>query len=105
MKWEKVGVVGVDAGLIMVGDPCYHADGKRPKALGKDWQDFCHKLRDSKFDQNNSLQLDYDMGHAGLGVVVSSGYGDGVYDVMVKKNSEGRVVALKVEFSDMETEF
>ena len=37
------------------------------------------------------------MGHAGLGVSVSSGYGDGVYDVFVKRK-DNRIAEVKVVF-------
>ena len=49
-KWELVGTIGVDAGMCWIGDPCYvlHAD-PTPKAIGKDWDEFCDLLEDSKW--------------------------------------------------------
>ena len=102
--WEHVGNISVDAGLVMVGDPCYHADGKRPEAFCEDWMKFCDKIFATDFDVNGHLQLNHDMGHEGLGVLVSSGYGDGVYPVFVKKDEDGTVTALKVEFVQEEVE-
>lgn len=44
-------------------------------------------------------QLNYKMGHAGVGVVSSSGYGDGCYPVYAKINkSTGRIKELRIEF-------
>lgn len=44
-------------------------------------------------------QLNYELGHAGVGVVTSSGYGDGAYPVIatIDKNS-GRIKSIRVEF-------
>jgi len=99
-KWEKVGTVGVDAGLIIVGDPCYFATPDATEHIAKTWGDFCDFLfvLDKEFDKNGYKQLNYGAGHPGLGVVVSTGYGDGVYPVFIKKNEEGRVVRLMVKF-------
>ena len=40
--------------------------------------------------------LQYDMGHMGQGVVFSSGYGDGCYEVWGRRNAEGRIVEVRV---------
>lgn len=91
MKWEKVGEIGVDAGLCWVGDPCYilhTTPGNEPKDLGKDWLEFCNTL-----PEENPVAKQYDEG-----VVVSTGYGDGSYPVYVKKNDEGRIVGVMVKF-------
>jgi len=92
--WHHAGVIGVDAGLCWVGDPCYvmHA---RPKDIGENWLDFCERLGDS---HPTVRQFHYDMGHPGLGVCVSTGYGDGGYPVEVRYNAEGRVAELRVTF-------
>jgi hypothetical protein len=95
---KHIGEIGVDAGLCWIGDPCYilHAD-PRPKAIGKDWGEFCDILHED--DQYPTcMQFNYDPGHAGLGVVVSTGYGDGVYPVYAEFNEDGRVARVWVEF-------
>lgn len=97
-NWEKVGVIGVDAGICWIGDPCYilHTE-KSPKSIGADWADFCRKLRDG---MNTSFS--HDSGHEGLGVVVSTGFGDGVYPVYVEKDKYGRVMEVRVSFVENE---
>jgi hypothetical protein len=40
--------------------------------------------------------LRYAMGHMGQGVVFSSGYGDGCYEVWGRKNEEGRIMEVRV---------
>jgi hypothetical protein len=98
MKWEKVGEIGVDAGLCWIGDPCYILHKKPtevPSNLGKDWSEFCRLLGE---DYPTAKQFNYDLGHPGLGVAVSTGYGDGTYPVYIKKNEEGRIVGVMVKF-------
>jgi len=97
VKLVKVGEIGVDAGLCWIGDPCYilHAE-KLPASLGKDWSEFCDKLKDLH------TQFKYDMGHDGLGVCVSTGLGDGTYDVMAEIVNDPdfgrRVKSIKIDF-------
>lgn len=97
-EWEKVGVVGVDAGVLWLGDPCYvlHVDPP-PTAIGGSWAEFCARLGDRR-----AVQFDYDRGHPGLGVVVSAGYGDGLYGVEVRRTSDGAIAAVRVVFVDEE---
>jgi len=95
-EWKKVGVIGVDAGLCWVGDPCYilHKD-EPPKDIGKSWGEFCDII--TPLDESGTVQLNYDLGSPGLGVVVSTGYGDGEYPVYAKI-VHGRVEEIRVVF-------
>lgn len=86
--WQRVGEIGVDAGLVMVGDPCYAALKSHPI---RKWDKFCCMLID------DATQLNYAHGAPGLGVVVSSGYGDGNYPVYIKRD-RGVVTEMKVVF-------
>lgn len=102
-EWRKIGEIGVDAGLCWVGDPCYilHKTKKElPTTLGKDWGGFCDKLDHS----GGYTQFNYSAGHPGLGVVVSTGYGDGVYPVYIKYGNDGRVAGVYVDFMDQSEE-
>jgi hypothetical protein len=95
---KHIGEIGVDAGVCWIGDPCYvlHADHP-PKAIGRSWDEFCDVLHaDHKYP--TCKQFCYDLGHPGLGVVVSTGYGDGVYPVYAEFNDEGRIAKVWVEF-------
>jgi hypothetical protein len=73
-----LGRIGVDAGIIWIGDPCYvlHAD-PQPKSIGKDWFGFCDAL-----GNDYSKSFNFDLGHEGLGVCASTRWGDGVYNVI-----------------------
>jgi hypothetical protein len=57
---RQIGEVGIDAGLCWIGDPCYilHAD-PMPKAIGKDWSEFCDLLDDGKYP--TCKQFPYDL--------------------------------------------
>lgn len=102
--WEHVGFIGVDAGLCWVGDPCYvlhKGPDEKPKDIGKDWNEFCDKFYEEGADED-CRQFSYDPGHPGLGVCVSTGYGDGSYSVYVRRDSRGRVMQVMVDFEGFE---
>ncbi|MGH7172938.1 MAG: DUF4241 domain-containing protein [Gemmataceae bacterium] len=101
---KYIGEIGVDAGLCWIGDPCYILHKEQPpKAIGKDWDEFCDLLLDD--DQYpTAKQFHYDLGHPGLGVVVSTGYGDGTYPVFAEFNEEGRIAKVLVEFIGQDDE-
>jgi hypothetical protein len=102
--WEEIGFIGVDAGICWIGDPCYiHLDPEYkeepPKEWGKTWDNFCNTLAEKEGgDYPTAVQFNYDKGHPGLGVCVSTGYGDGYYPVFIKRNKEGRISEVKVKF-------
>lgn len=88
-KWKKVGVVGVDSGCILLGDPCYWIKGDEyDKEVCSDW--------------DKSKQIKFDLGHNGKGVLVSSGFGDGCYEVFVNEQDYGefgkRIKEVKIVF-------
>ena len=87
--------VGVDAGLIWIGDPCYIM-GDDASSRVKDWQKFCEKIKDHK-------HVSEPLGK-GTGVLVSSGFGDGQYDVSYETTNAGgwgeRVSKVTITFID-----
>jgi hypothetical protein len=79
MKEETklIGHIGVDAGLCWIGDPCYiMGDDASNRVIN--WSDFCNSL-DGPHPTMKSFN--YTAGHEGLGVCVSTGFGDGTYPV------------------------
>lgn len=93
-KFEVVGSITVDAGLIMVGDPCYsHEDSE--------WLDF---LNDNKLSENDTAVIPHERtegnyGDCGKAITVASGFGDGVYDVEVKRClTTGHIKELRIKF-------
>lgn len=93
----QVGTVGVDAGLIWVGDPCYVL-GEDASHGVKKWSEFCDILdKNGYFD--SSVRFTEPLG-SDVGLAIESGYGDGVYPVFVTYNFEGRVAKVEVIFDD-----
>jgi hypothetical protein len=72
-RWTKLGVIGVDAGLCWIGDPCYLREGNAPF---ENWRAFCDALGYERYQEFN-----YETGVPGLGIVTSTGVGDGTYPV------------------------
>jgi len=92
VRLEKVGKIGVDAGTVMVVDPCYMRDGAVPLI---DIQSIFSDLEGAQTTQVGK----------GLAVAVRSGYGDGVYSVYAlmasPEETDGwgeRVMGLVVDF-------
>ena len=84
LEWRLLGHVGVDAGVLMVGDPCYFIgpDSTAQKAYPGGWEEFCEKQFAGFADNKEDVtQMDFARGHGGLGVVSGTAYGDGSYPV------------------------
>tara|TARA_Y100000004_G_C8659213_1_gene304448 strand:+ start:94 stop:489 length:396 start_codon:yes stop_codon:yes gene_type:complete len=120
-SWEYIGTIGVDSGQMMLADPCYvkdfadnDSDGtegvmKLMEAM-KDGSDNSFSYVGACSQSNTPQQagvLVNDIG-AEMGVVCSSGFGDGGYPVYVKRHDFGkwgkRVVEMKIEFVNEEQE-
>jgi len=69
-------------------------------SIGKDWGEFCDKIDHDDYPTKQSFN--YPMGHEGLGVMVSTGLGDGTYPVYAEvEEVEGwgkRIKKVWVEF-------
>jgi hypothetical protein len=89
--WSEAGIVNVDSGQLLIGDPAYLAEKTHPGQM--DWDAF-HATIDF---EENTQQLNHEKGHAGLGVLVSTGWGDGTY-IVETRESCGRVVEVRIKF-------
>jgi hypothetical protein len=45
-EWEQVAQIGVDAGMVWVGDPCYTMTPDTSFAIAENWQDFVARVFD-----------------------------------------------------------
>ena len=78
LKARIIGSIGVDAGFVWIGDPCYILHQKKlPKTLGKNWHKFCDLLKNE-----NPKSFNFERGHEGLGICTSTKHGDGLYNVI-----------------------
>ena len=101
-EFIEAGWVGVDSGQIMVGDPCYIGDN-----WDSEWNE--NEVKAGKRVPDNrrmnysgacAASLSPNMyGSIGgsLAFCTSSGFGDGLYPVYVKKEN-GRVAAILIDF-------
>lgn len=92
---DHVGNCGVDAGMLMIGDPCYFIGPdsnaqQRYGEKGKHWEQFGHEHWGENFQVSEfKHQMNYAMGHAGLGVTFPTYDGDGTYPVYVCHGESG----------------
>jgi len=92
---KKIGVIGVDAGLCWLGDPCYVFGDQDAEHKWNTWMDFVETIKADQYP--TTQQYNYNLGHPGLGVLVSTGWGDGVYPVFAEIE-DGRVKRVTVDF-------
>lgn len=106
--WTKIGNLPVDAGCIMLSDPCYvlpdsryNAEGALLKEAPYDYKDMLEEMEKEDWPQIFKVKP---KGYSNpLGLIVESGYGDGLYPVYAKFNKEGRLIKVMIDF-DMEDE-
>jgi len=55
-------------------------------------------------EHKSTAQFRFNHGHIGLGVAVSTGWGDGMYPVYVEYSAEGRIASVQVVFIDEDEE-
>jgi len=99
-----VGHCGVDSGQIMLSDPCYVKQFVDEMAEGKEFDSGLTKPYPYTYNGACSATIQNDSGElgSGLGVVVTSGYGDGSYPVFITHNADGRVATATIVFDDMD---
>ena len=99
-KWETVGSVTVDAGLIQLGDPCYGNLDEFEKHAN--WVRYLEGSGILNADENVTViphghDKEGNYKHHAKAVVVSSGYGDGCYPVQVRRE-DGRIKEVRIRF-------
>jgi hypothetical protein len=97
--WEKIAEIGVDAGMVWVGDPAYTMTPDTPYPIAPDWQGFVNQVFQRPFERDRFARFEKNDDWGDLGVAVMSGTGDGVYPVYVRRDqSTGQVAELRVVF-------
>jgi len=90
LKKKLVGHIGVDSGLVFIGDPCYI---KQHKQLydPKKWDDFV----DERYGKNDDYEQTKEMCS---GVVTNTANGDGYFPVYATFDEDGCVTKIEVQF-------
>lgn len=88
----EIGTVYVDAGIVMIGDPCYSVTGDASHHI-KTWSEFCDKTFASDLPYGTA-----EPHGRGLGLVVPTLYGDGSYPVYAELEG-GRVARVTIDFA------
>ena len=102
-----IGRVGVDAGLMYIGDPCYFIG--RPLGSTGVWTPERTREADEAWDRfyknyiGEDERRDFYVIERGLGMVVRTGWGDGSYPVEVTMK-QGRVASVKVTFMGLKAQ-
>lgn len=102
---RQIGYVAVDSGQIMITDPGYvngwGKEGFGEAGLGHySYGGACA----TTLTDEQAGQLNFDAGHAGVAVVSSTGYGDGLYPVYAHYSETDdwgkRITRLEIVFID-----
>jgi hypothetical protein len=110
---ELIGFCAVDSGQIMITDPGY-TNGWGSEGFGEIVPEGHYSYAgacDLTLSKKSAGQLNFPAGHAGMGVVASSGYGDGYYPVYATyyheyadeactKQVDKRIAKLEIVFID-----
>lgn len=83
--WTEIGQVGVDAGLLTIGDPCYF-----------DGISYDNDVLPVVLNGYNKNERYWDLDYSGGMIVFSTTWGDGVYPVYAKFDDFGRLTEVKV---------
>lgn len=92
---RRIGSVGVDAGILWIGDPFYIMGDEASNRV-TDWKQFCAATFYKQNEIKNTHGVSAPLG-PGTGFVVPTAYGDGVYDVFVEYDRNGNAKKLIVD--------
>ena len=89
--WEKVGTLPVDAGCIMLMDPCYtegHDDHRAGGDYNSKW--YTEQIVERCYEGKGGVhEVSGRETGPGSGMIIPSGFGDGYYNVYVRYSDEG----------------
>ena len=87
-----IGHVGVDAGIVVVGDPCYLVAGGSPN--DPQWQDVVNQM----FDPQNSHRIEGTSAVQIEGTLMTTTpAGDDMYPVYAELDDDRQVLALRID--------
>lgn len=97
--WESIGYFVTDKGMVWLG--CHHPfieGSDNPKDVGESWDAFVDIIKEKVDPTGCFAQFRRDDGENGIGVVVSTGFGDGMYPVQIRRSPEGEIAEMRVLF-------
>lgn len=105
---KLVGVCAVDSGQIMLTDPCYvkyFVDGEEyAPTVSEETHPYSYNgACGASLSEAGGGQLRFGLGHAGAGVCVSTGIGDGLFPVYLEYDEEyGELMSVTIQFQSEE---
>lgn len=107
-RWEIIGECGMDAGMLVITDPCYtlpqleRAIERGKGQPGTDaeftYKDCCGPYPGDADYKGDAKQINFLRGHAGAGVRVNSPHGDGSVTIYAKLDAKNRVRSVFFSF-------
>jgi hypothetical protein len=93
MRTLHLGNLDVDAGMVMLGDPCYWLPDDAPGRTDdiRSWSRFCAMVGDARTAEP---------GRTGAGLVVQVPGGDGTYPVLAEIDHRGSIRRVIIDFTD-----
>ena len=101
MKRRKIGIAGVDAGVLMIIDPCYVKD-LHDLHSADTWEKFCEEVIQPLWQPPNlggQIPMARRMPMGGGGVIVSTG-GDGGFPVYASYDEYGMITKVEIIFGE-----
>jgi hypothetical protein len=95
----QIGTVGVDAGMLYMGDPCYVIDAPLGRRA---WDQFLAEIAgpEGYLESHATVMGETATGHRfPAGVVCVSGGGDGEYPVWAEITEDGRIARVTIDFT------
>ena len=97
--WESAGYFVTDKGMMWLGCPHPFIEGtENPKDIGENWEAFTQNVQEKMDSTGCFAQFRRNDGENGLGMVISTGFGDGMYPVQIRRSPEGEIAELRVLF-------
>lgn len=98
---EYAGSIAVDSGQAMIGDPCYLDTWQTWDSDEMRFED--HSRVAGEYGYLGACNATLTKGYGELGnssaVVMSTGYGDGLYPVYIKLDENGRISMAVIDFT------
>lgn len=92
---EKIAEVGVDSGTMAIFTLDKYTElSKMKKEYEEEFYKYSYDLTKRTFFKFNEYMADIFQNI----FISSSGYGDGIYNVLIKRNKIGHIIAIKIDF-------